>query len=131
MADVPEATVLLVDDDPVILKLLQVNFEMEGYDVVTASDGAEGLEKARSEQPDIILLDIMMPKMDGLEVTRHLKADDNLKSIPIVLLSAKAQASDVQAGKDAGADDYLTKPFDPLELLSRVSEILGATRAGT
>jgi DNA-binding response OmpR family regulator len=123
---VPEATVLLVDDDPVILKLLQVNFEMEGYDVITASDGIEGLEKAKSELPDIILLDIMMPKMDGLEVTRNLKSDDNLKSIPIVLLSAKAQASDVQAGKDAGADDYLTKPFDPLELLSRVSEILGA-----
>ena len=122
----PEATVLLVDDDPVILKLLQVNFEMEGYDVITASDGVEGLEMARAEQPDIILLDIMMPKMDGLEVTRHLKADENLKSIPIVLLSAKAQASDVQAGKDAGADDYLTKPFDPLELLSRVSEILGS-----
>jgi DNA-binding response OmpR family regulator len=124
MAPVPDAKVLLVDDDPVILKLLQVNFEMEGYTVVCANDGVEGLEKARAERPDIVLLDIMMPRMDGLEVTRELKGSDDTKEIPIILLSAKAQASDVQAGKDMGADDYLTKPFDPLELLERVSELL-------
>jgi len=124
MAPVPDAKVLLVDDDPVILKLLQVNFEMEGYTVVCANDGVEGLEKARSERPDIVLCDIMMPRMDGLEVTRELKGSDDTKDIPIILLSAKAQASDVQAGKDMGADDYLTKPFDPLELLERVSELL-------
>ena len=124
---VPDAKVLVVDDDPVIVKLLQVNFEMEGYTVVTANDGAEGLERARAEHPDIVLLDIMMPKMDGLEVTRALKADEATKSIPIILLSAKAQSSDVQAGRDMGADDYLTKPFDPLELLDRVSELLGTT----
>lgn len=121
---VPDAKVLLVDDDPVILKLLQVNFEMEGFTVVTASDGAEGLEKARAESPDIVLLDIMMPKMDGLQVTRALKAEDATKAIPIILLSAKAQASDIQAGREIGADDYLTKPFDPLELLDRVNELL-------
>src|SRR5688572_9296903 len=124
MAGVPDARVLLVDDDPVILKLLQVNFEMEGYTVSTANDGVEGLEKARAERPDIVLLDVMMPRMDGLEVTKALKGDDDTKAIPIILLSAKAQASDVQAGKDMGADDYLTKPFDPLELLERVSELL-------
>lgn len=124
MAAVPDANVLLVDDDPVILKLLQVNFEMEGFHVSTANDGVEGLEKARAERPDIVLLDIMMPRMDGLEVTKALKSDPETKDIPIILLSAKAQASDIQAGKDMGADDYLTKPFDPLELLERVNELL-------
>ena len=124
MAAMPAFTVLLVDDDPVILKLLQVNFEMEGYTVITAGDGAEGLARARAERPDIVLLDIMMPKMDGLEVTRALKSDKETKSIPIILLSAKAQVSDVQQGKDIGADDYLTKPFDPLELLERVNHLL-------
>jgi DNA-binding response OmpR family regulator len=124
MTLVPDANVLLVDDDPVILKLLQVNFEMEGFRVSTANDGVEGLEKARAERPDIVLLDIMMPRMDGLEVTRAPKGDPATKDIPIILLSAKAQASDIQAGKDMGADDYLTKPFDPLELLERVNELL-------
>ena len=117
-------TVLLVDDDPVILKLLQVNFEMEGYNVITANDGVEGLARARADRPDIVLLDIMMPRMDGLEVTRALKGDADTRSIPIILLSAKAQLSDVQQGRDMGADDYLTKPFDPLELLDRVGQLL-------
>lgn len=121
---VPDKTVLLVDDDPVILKLLQVNFEMEGYHVVTANDGVEGLAKCHETNPSIVLCDIMMPNMDGLEVTRRLKGDPATKEIPIVLLSAKAQAGDVQAGLDAGADEYLTKPFDPLELLDRVADIL-------
>jgi DNA-binding response OmpR family regulator len=124
MPPMADAKVLLVDDDPVILKLLQVNFEMEGYSVLTANDGVEGLEKARAERPDVVILDIMMPRMDGLEVTRELKGDDATKEMPILLLSAKAQASDIQLGRDVGADDYLTKPFDPLELLERVSEIL-------
>lgn len=128
IAAVPDVKVLLVDDDPVILRLLQVNFEMEGYTVICANDGVEGLEKARSERPDIVLLDIMMPRMDGLEVTRKLKGSDETRHIPIILLSAKAQASDVQVGREMGADDYLTKPFDPLELLDRVNELLEATR---
>jgi CheY-like chemotaxis protein len=123
---VPEATVLVVDDDPVIQKLLQVNFEMEGYTVLTASDGLEGLERARAEAPDVIICDIMMPRMDGLEVTRELKGDDATKSIPILLLSAKAQQADVAAGQASGADDYVTKPFDPLDLLQRVAGLLEA-----
>ena len=120
----PAATVLVVDDDPVIQKLLKVNFEMEGYDVITAGDGAEGLAAARSEGPDVVILDIMMPKMNGLEVLTALKQDKNTESIPVILLSAKAQSSDVQAGLDRGADAYVTKPFDPLELLDRVSEFI-------
>src|SRR4051794_32543323 len=90
------STVLVVDDDPVIVKLLQVNFEMEGYDVLTASDGEEGLQRARSERPDIVLLDVMMPKMDGLQVAQALKADPDTAVIPVILLSAKVQAADVQ-----------------------------------
>ena len=120
----PAATVLVVDDDPVIQKLLKVNFEMEGYSVVTAGDGAEGLEAVRNNAPDVVILDIMMPKMNGLEVLSALKQDTDTASIPVILLSAKAQSSDVQAGLDRGADAYVTKPFDPLELLDRVSEFL-------
>ena len=120
----PTATVLVVDDDPVIQKLLQVNFEMEGYRVITASDGLEGLEKARANNPDAVVLDVMMPKMDGLEVARTLKGDSATKAIPIILLSAKAQQADIQAGSSTGADDYLTKPFDPLELLDRVATLI-------
>jgi DNA-binding response OmpR family regulator len=118
------STVLVVDDDPVIVKLLQVNFEMEGYHVLTAGDGEEGLARAKLEHPDIVLLDVMMPKMDGLQVASALRGDPATRAIPILLLSAKAQATDVQAGKDV-ADDYITKPFDPLELLDRVSRLLG------
>jgi DNA-binding response OmpR family regulator len=123
---VAKATVLVVDDDPVIQKLLQVNFEMEDYTVLTASDGVEGLARAREERPDIVVLDIMMPRMNGLEVASALKADPDTARIPVILLSAKAQGSDLQAGSDTGADDYVTKPFDPLELLERVSSLLAA-----
>jgi len=118
------STVLVVDDDPVIQKLLQVNFEMEGYTVITAGDGLEGLERARAERPDVIICDIMMPRMDGLEVTRALKGDPDTQGIPILLLSAKAQQADVAAGQATGADDYVTKPFDPLDLLTRVAGLL-------
>ncbi|MDP9441162.1 MAG: response regulator [Actinomycetota bacterium] len=125
-----DVKVLLVDDDPVILKLLQVNFEMEGYTVMMANDGIEGVEMARSHRPDIVLCDIMMPRMDGLEVTRTLKADDETRSIPIILLSARAQAFDIQEGKSMGADEYVTKPFDPLELLDRVKDLLEGKSPG-
>ncbi len=120
------ATILVVDDDPVIQKLLSVNFEMEGYRVVCASDGLEGLQRAVSEHPDLILLDVMMPRMDGIAVVRELKSDPATAIIPVILLSAKAQATDVSGGLDAGADEYITKPFDPLELLDKVAALLGA-----
>jgi CheY-like chemotaxis protein len=118
-------TILVVDDDPVIQKLLSVNFEMEGYRVITAGDGLEGLEQVTSEQPDLVLLDVMMPKMDGLEAARRIKANPATKHIPVVLLSAKAQSADIQGGLEAGADDYVTKPFDPLELLDKVAALIG------
>jgi DNA-binding response OmpR family regulator len=122
------ARVLVVDDDPVIQRLLKVNFEMEGYQVTVAGDGEEGLERARADRPDVVVLDIMMPKMDGLAVTRALKADPDTAPIPVLLLSAKAQEADMRAGAATRADDYVTKPFDPLELLERV-EALIAKRA--
>ena len=115
--------VLVVDDDPVILRLLRVNFEMGGYDVITAGDGVEGLVAARSEHPDIVVSDVMMPRMDGLALAAALKADPLFTAIPVILLSAKAQNADVDAGLEV-ADDYVTKPFDPLELLDRVAALL-------
>src|SRR5688572_27809508 len=127
MPRMPGGTVLVVDDDPVIQKLLQVNFEMEGYSVITAGDGEEGLAKAQAERPDAVVLDVMMPKMDGLEVARRLKGDPDTESIPIILLSAKAQQADIQAGSATGAEGYLTKPFDPLELLQRVGALIDRT----
>jgi DNA-binding response OmpR family regulator len=117
-------TVLLVEDDPVILRLLEVNFEMEGFDVLSAHDGVEGIEVARASRPDIIISDIMMPRASGLELVEALKGDNDTSAIPIILLSAKAQAADLKAGLDAGADDYVTKPFEPLDLVDRVNALL-------
>ena len=123
-----EVTVLVVDDDPVIMRLLEVNFEMEGYTVLTAVDGEQALERVRAEAPDLVVCDIMMPKVNGLEVVERLRADEATKGVPVILLSAKAQASEVQKGLDAGADDYITKPFDPLELIERVQALLQTSR---
>jgi arginyl-tRNA synthetase len=125
---VAKGTVLVVDDDPVIVKLLEVNFVMDGYEVLTANDGDEGLARARAEQPDVIILDVMMPGVNGLDVARSLKAHDETSQIPIILLSAKAQANDVAAGREV-ADEYITKPFDPLELLDRVATLSSRARA--
>jgi DNA-binding response OmpR family regulator len=118
------ATVLVVEDDPVILRLLEVNFELEGFTVLLAHDGAEGIETARDQKPDLIISDIMMPKTSGLELVETLKGDPATKGIPIILLSAKAQTSDLKTGMDAGADDYVTKPFEPLDLVDRVNALL-------
>ncbi len=117
-------TVLVVEDDPVILRLLEVNFELEGFAVLLAHDGAEGLRVARANTPDVIVSDIMMPHTSGLELVTTLKADPRTKGIPIILLSAKAQTSDLKTGMDAGADDYVTKPFEPLDLVERVNALL-------
>lgn len=118
------ATVLVVDDDPVILKLLEVNFEMEGFSVVRAADGAEGLERAREVLPDIVILDVMMPRMTGYEVAKALREDDVTAHIPIIFVTARAQSNDVERGMELGVDDYVTKPFDPLDLIARVNTLL-------
>jgi DNA-binding response OmpR family regulator len=120
----PVPSVLVVEDDPTILQLLEVNFEMEGFLVLTAEDGEEGLAVAREAIPDVIVSDVMMPKMSGLEMVAALKADPLTTGIPVVLLSAKAQGTDVRGGLEAGADDYVTKPFEPLDLIDRVNAVL-------
>lgn len=120
----PPATVLVVDDDPVILKLLEVNFEMEGFQVVRAADGAEGLQRAREVRPDIVVLDVMMPRMTGYEVAKALREDDGTAHIPIIFVTARAQSHDVERGMELGVDDYVTKPFDPLDLIARVNTLL-------
>ena len=122
-------SVLVVDDDPVILKLLEVNFEMEGFTVHTASDGAMGLERARTTKPDAIILDVMMPKMTGHEVAAALKGDPKTAAIPILFVTAKAQNTDVQRGLEIGVADYVTKPFDPLDLVARVQAVIERSRA--
>jgi DNA-binding response OmpR family regulator len=117
-------TVLVVEDDPVILRLLEVNFELEGFAVLLAHDGEEGIEVARAKRPDVIVSDIMMPKASGLELVQALKAEASTAGIPIILLSAKAQTGDLKSGMDSGADDYVTKPFEPIELVDRVHALL-------
>ncbi len=120
----PPRMVLIVEDDPVILRLLEVNFELEGMEVLLAEDGAIGLELAKERRPDLVVTDIMMPKLSGIELVESLKADPMTAGIPIILLSAKAQTADLKAGMDAGADDYVTKPFEPLDLLDRANSLL-------
>ena len=122
---------LVVDDDPVIMRLLEVNFEMEGYTVVTATDGQQALDQIAASTPDLVVCDIMMPVVNGLEVVERLRqsGDETLERLPVILLSAKAQASEVQKGLDVGADDYITKPFDPLELIERVQALLQTSQS--
>src|SRR5262249_43196283 len=107
--------ILIVDDEPFNLDLLEQELVDENYTIERARDGAEALEKVPSFQPDLILLDYMMPKMNGLEVLKHLKEDERHKGIPVILLTAKASQEDKVRGLDAGADDYVIKPFDAVE----------------
>ena len=116
--------ILVVDDVPDNVDILQMRLESQGYEVATAGDGAEALAKTRALQPDLVLLDIMMPKIDGIEVVKRLKADPSLPFIPIILVTAKADASDVIAGLESGGDDYLTKPVDHAALSARVRAML-------
>lgn len=115
--------VLVCDDERHIVRLIQVNLEREGYKVVTAYDGKEGLEKVRTEKPDLMVLDVMMPYMDGFEVLKALRRDADTTDLPVIMLTAKAQDRDVFEGYTYGADMYLTKPFNPRELISFVKRI--------
>lgn len=117
--------ILVVDDEIYIVHILDFSLGMEGYEVLTALDGEQALEKARAEHPDLIVLDIMMPKLDGYETCKMLKADDRTKDIPVILLSAKGRNVDQKVGFEVGADDYITKPFSPRKLVERINAILG------
>jgi DNA-binding response OmpR family regulator len=117
--------VLAADDDEDILELISFRLERSGYTVLQARDGQEALEMARRSRPDLAVLDVMMPKIDGFELTRRLREDESTTRMPIILLTAKTQECDVEQGFDAGADDYIRKPFSPQELRSRVQAILG------
>jgi DNA-binding response OmpR family regulator len=124
-ADRDQPVVLAADDDEDILELVTFRLERSGYTVVQARDGEQALDLAQEKQPDLALLDVMMPKLDGFEVTRRLRANEATSRMPIILLTARAQDADVQEGFDAGADDYIRKPFSPQELRARVQSILG------
>jgi two-component system alkaline phosphatase synthesis response regulator PhoP len=121
--------ILVVDDEIYIVHILDFSLGMEGYEVVTALDGEEGLQKAIEFKPDLIVLDIMMPKMDGYETCKALKADERTKNIPVILLSAKGRNVDMQTGYDVGADEYITKPFSPRKLVDRINAMLGQADA--
>jgi adenylate cyclase len=118
------ARILAVDDAPQNLEILRARLEANGYEVITAADGEEGLARARDSDPDLVLLDIMMPKLDGVAVLKILKEDSALRFVPVVLVTAKSDMRDVVAGLEAGADDYLVKPFDQAALIARVRSLL-------
>ena len=117
--------ILVVDDEIYIVHILDFSLGMEGYEVITALDGEQALEKARADKPDLIVLDIMMPKLDGYETCKRLKADPETKDVPVILLSAKGRNVDQKVGFEVGADDYITKPFSPRKLVERINAILG------
>ena len=117
--------VLAADDDEDILELVTFRLSRAGYTVIQAHDGQEAFDLAVEQKPDLAVLDVMMPRMDGYEVTRRLREEEATSRMPIILLTAKAQDADVDTGFDAGADDYLRKPFSPQELSARVQRILG------
>ncbi|MFK5955352.1 MAG: response regulator transcription factor [Planctomycetota bacterium] len=119
-----QKTLLLVEDDPDLLEILRLTFEMEGFRLVLAVDGQEALDKARRHAPDLIVLDIMLPKLDGIEVCRQLRAESTFRRVPILMLTAKAEESDVVLGLGIGADDYVVKPARPRELAARVRNLL-------
>lgn len=123
------ARVMAVDDDPVIRGLLEVNLEMEGHEVVIATDGQDALNKVRAAPPDLILLDVVMPGLSGWEVAEQLKGSPSTKNIPIVFLSARVKEADVRKGKELGVNSYVTKPFDPIDLMQLVNRLLGDSRS--
>lgn len=122
--------ILAVDDERAIVRLVQINLERHGYQVVTAYDGKEALEKVASEKPDLVVLDVMMPYMDGFEVLQQLRKNPETRDLPVIMLTAKAQDTDVFRGYTSGVDLYLTKPFNPMELVAFVKRIFSSMESG-
>lgn len=120
--------ILVVDDEAYIVHILEFTLGMEGFEVITAFDGEEAIHMAEREAPDLVVLDIMMPKLDGYETCRRLKSRKKTRQIPVILLSAKGRSMDQKVGIDAGADEYITKPFSPRKLVERISAHIGTQR---
>jgi two-component system alkaline phosphatase synthesis response regulator PhoP/two-component system response regulator VicR len=121
--------ILAVDDQPQIVRLIQVNLQKAGYQVVTAFDGEEGLQKVLDERPDLVILDVIMPKRDGFDVLRTIKTNPDTRHMPVIMLTVKAQDADIFEGLKEGAELYLPKPFHPTELVSLVQRVLDANDA--
>ena len=117
-------TIAIVEDEPNIVELVKYNLDREGYRTIAANDGRKGLELIRQELPDLVILDLMLPELDGISVCKQLRADAATKSIPIIILTAKSEEADRVLGLEIGADDYVTKPFSPRELVARVRAVL-------
>ncbi len=122
--------ILLVDDEPDLVQLVALRLQAAGYAVTAAYDGQQGLDQAKKSRPDLIILDLMLPKMDGYKICRLLKFDERYKSVPILIFTARAQAEDVKLAMDCGADAYLTKPFEAPVLLGKLAELLQKAKAG-
>jgi DNA-binding response OmpR family regulator len=118
-------TILVADDEEDLRELVTYRLSRSGYNVIGAEDGQKAFELASERTPDLMVLDVMMPKLDGYELTRRLRAEAALRSIPVILLTARSQESDIDRGFEVGADDYLKKPFNPDELVARVRAVLG------
>ncbi len=120
----PKKRILIVDDESDLVELVKLRLEANGYEVIVAGDGQSGLDKARTEKPDLIVLDVMLPKIDGYKVCRMLKFDEKYRHIPIIMFTARAQESDRKTGEQVGADAYITKPFEPAALLLKMDDLL-------
>lgn len=120
-----EKKILIVDDEQDLVEMMKMRLEAVGYNVISAADGQAALDLARKEKPDLIILDIMLPKMDGYKVCALLKKDSRYSGIPILMFTAKAQDSDMKMGEEAGANGYVTKPFEPEVLLKKIKEFVG------
>jgi len=122
------AQILVVDDEPHVVKMLDFKLKILGHEVITARDGDEALREVETKKPDLVLLDIMMPGMDGYQLLRKLKASEHYRDIPVVMLTAKGQEKDIVHGFDTGADDYVVKPFGFPELIARINRALDKGR---
>jgi len=123
-------TVAIIEDEQNIIELVKYNLDREGYRTVTANTGKKGLDVVRQELPDLVILDLMLPELDGISVCKQLRAEQQTKSIPIIILTAKSEEADRVLGLEMGADDYVTKPFSPRELVARVRAVLRRSGAG-
>jgi two-component system alkaline phosphatase synthesis response regulator PhoP len=123
--------ILIIEDDPATQRLVDYSLRQEGYQVITASNGLDGIRKALAESPDLVILDVMLPGMDGFEICYRLRSEPATKKLPILMFSAKAQEIDKDTGMKVGADDYLTKPSPPAEIVSRVAKLLAGKKGIT